>query len=148
MQPASFLCPWDLPDKNTGVGCHFLLQGIFLTKGSNPCLLHWQADSLSLSHLGSPELGDSWLMWEFQVNTEGTQPYVHGYMYPFSSNPLPSRLPHNTEQSSMCYTVAPFWLPILNTAVFTHVAFFKVKIFLFHTSNARFSFVFWESFKI
>ena len=42
----------------------------------------------------------------------------------------------------------PFWLPILNTAVFTRVAFFKVKIFLFHTSNARFSFVFWESFKI
>ena len=26
--------------KNTGVGCHFLLQGIFLTQGSNPCLLH------------------------------------------------------------------------------------------------------------
>ena len=31
-------------------GCHFLLQGIFLTRGSNPCLLHWQADSLLLSH--------------------------------------------------------------------------------------------------
>ena len=26
------------PGKNTGVGCHFLLQGIFLTQGSNPCL--------------------------------------------------------------------------------------------------------------
>ena len=33
---------------------HFLLQGIFLTQGSNPCLLHWQADYLSLSHMGSP----------------------------------------------------------------------------------------------
>ena len=30
----------DFPCKNTGVGCHFLLQGIFLTQGSNPCLLH------------------------------------------------------------------------------------------------------------
>ena len=39
--------------KNTGVGYHFLLQGIFLTQGLNPCLLHWQADSLSLSHRGS-----------------------------------------------------------------------------------------------
>ena len=29
------LCPRDFPDKNTGVGCHFLLQGIFLTQGSN-----------------------------------------------------------------------------------------------------------------
>ena len=32
------LCPWDFPDKNTGVSCHFLLQGIFLTQGSNPHL--------------------------------------------------------------------------------------------------------------
>ena len=43
--------------KNTGVGCHSLLQGIFLTQGSNLCLLHWQADSLPLSHLGSPKEG-------------------------------------------------------------------------------------------
>ena len=33
-QPIRHLCPWDSPDKNTGVGCHFLLQGIFLTQGS------------------------------------------------------------------------------------------------------------------
>ena len=39
--------------KNTGVGCHFPLQGIFPTQGSNPCLLYWQADSLPLSHQGS-----------------------------------------------------------------------------------------------
>ena len=32
------LCPWDSPGKNTGMGCHFLLQGIF-TQGSIPCLL-------------------------------------------------------------------------------------------------------------
>ena len=30
--PARLLCPWDSPGKNTGVGCHFLLQGIFLTQ--------------------------------------------------------------------------------------------------------------------
>ena len=48
------LCPWDLPGKNTGLGCHFFLQGIFLAQGSNPCLLcllHWQKDSLPLSYL-------------------------------------------------------------------------------------------------
>ena len=38
--------------KNTGVGCPFHLQGIFLTQASNPCLLHGQADSLSLSLQG------------------------------------------------------------------------------------------------
>ena len=34
--------------------CHFLLQSIFPTQGLNPCLLHWQANSLPLSHLGIP----------------------------------------------------------------------------------------------
>ena len=36
--------------KSTGVGCHFLLQGIFPTQGSNPRLLHWQVNSWPLSH--------------------------------------------------------------------------------------------------
>ena len=40
----------------TGVGCHFLLQGVFPTQGSNPHLLHWQVDSLPLSHQRSPYL--------------------------------------------------------------------------------------------
>ena len=40
--PARVLCPWDFPGKNTGVGCHFLLQGIFPTQGSNLCLQHWR----------------------------------------------------------------------------------------------------------
>ena len=45
------------PGKNIGTGCHFLLHGIFPTQGSNLFLfhlLHWQVDSLSLRHLGSP----------------------------------------------------------------------------------------------
>ena len=49
LRPQGFL------GENTGVGCHFLLQGIFLTQGLNACLrrlLHWQMDSLPLSHLG------------------------------------------------------------------------------------------------
>ena len=36
------------------MGCHFFLQGIFPIQGSNLCLLHWQADSLPLRHLGRP----------------------------------------------------------------------------------------------
>ena len=54
LYPARLLSPWDFPGKNTGVGCHFLLLGIFPTQGSNPCLLHYQAGSLPLSHQGSP----------------------------------------------------------------------------------------------
>ena len=45
LQPARPLWPRDSPRKNTGVGCHALLQGIFLIKGWNLHLLHWQADS-------------------------------------------------------------------------------------------------------
>ena len=40
LQPARLLCPWHSPGKNTGVGCHFLPQGIFPTQGSNWHLLH------------------------------------------------------------------------------------------------------------
>ena len=40
----------------SGMGCHFLLQGIFLTQGSNLCPLYWQADSLPLGHQGSPNI--------------------------------------------------------------------------------------------
>ena len=40
MEPTRFLCPWNYPGKNTGVGCHFLLQEIFPTQGWNPGFLH------------------------------------------------------------------------------------------------------------
>ena len=58
----SFETPWtvahqaqDFPGKSTGVGCHFHLQGIFPTQGSNPNLLHWQADSSPLIHKATRE---------------------------------------------------------------------------------------------
>ena len=49
------LCPWDSPRKNTRVGCHALLQGIFLTQGSNPGLPHCGQILYQLSHKGSPD---------------------------------------------------------------------------------------------
>ena len=59
LQPTRLLCPWDSPGKNIGMGSHSFLQGIVPTQGSNLPLLHWQADSLPLSHLGSPTLAFS-----------------------------------------------------------------------------------------
>ena len=55
LEPTRLLCSWESPGKNIGVGSHFLLQGIFPTQGWNPCLLNGQAESLPLSHLGSPK---------------------------------------------------------------------------------------------
>ena len=47
------LYPWDSPGKNTLVGCRSLLQGIFLTQGSNPGVLQSRQILYSLSHQGS-----------------------------------------------------------------------------------------------
>ena len=46
LYPTRLLCPWYFPGKNTGIGCHFLLQGIFPTQGLNLGLLHCRQDSL------------------------------------------------------------------------------------------------------
>ena len=48
LEPSRLLSPWNFPGNNTGLGYHFLLQGIFSTQGLNLCLLcllYWQADS-------------------------------------------------------------------------------------------------------
>ena len=50
------LCPWDFTGKNTAVGCHFLLQRIFLTQGLNPGLPHRRKMFYHLSHQGSPKI--------------------------------------------------------------------------------------------
>ena len=75
LQPARVLCPWNSPGKNTGVGSHSLLQGIFPTQGWNPGLLHCRRILYHLSHQGSPYL-------------EFTQGYFHLMLPP----PSPSRM--------------------------------------------------------
>ena len=72
LQPARCLCPQDSPGKNTGVGCHVLLQGIFPTQGWNPRLLHllhWQAGSLSLAPPGKEWEGMSSIINTLSVST-------------------------------------------------------------------------------
>ena len=84
LQTARLLCPWDSPGNNTGVGCHALLQGIFPTQGSNPCLLHllhWQVGSLPLESPGKP--GYHFIsvlrsLYTFGIHTQ-THTYTHTY---------------------------------------------------------------------
>ena len=87
------LCSWDFPAKNTGVGCHFLLQGIFLTQGSNPHLLLWQADSLLLNDQGS---------WQCLL----TPPYNPEWVVPATHGSYPLRQP----LTSMGFQVPAIWL--------------------------------------
>ena len=56
LYPDGILCPWNFPGKNTGMGCHVLLQGIFLTQGLNQSLLHWQVSSSPPAPPGKPLL--------------------------------------------------------------------------------------------
>ena len=84
--PTRLLCPLDSPGKNTRVGCHFLLQGIFLIQGSNPCLLCpllWQADSSPRVPPGKPHTRwrshNSW-RWNCSTNRGvGVAPFPGGY---------------------------------------------------------------------
>ena len=55
LQPTRLVCPWHFPSTDTGVDCHFLLQGIFPTQGSNLGLLHCRQILYRLSYKGSPK---------------------------------------------------------------------------------------------
>ena len=55
LYPTRLLHPWDFPGKSTGVGRHFLLQGILPTQGLNPDLPHCRQTLYRLSHQGSPK---------------------------------------------------------------------------------------------
>ena len=64
LQPTRLLHPWDFPGKHTGVDCHFLLQEVFPTQGSNLGLWHCRQILYHLSHPGKPSDGS------IQIDTE------------------------------------------------------------------------------
>ena len=91
------LCPWDSPGKNTGVGCHFLLQGIVLTQGSNVGLLHCrQSLDYLLSHQGLQYWSAEW--WGDEdariAGGEGWKNAVNSYIHHSLCVTLPS-YPHS-----------------------------------------------------
>ena len=72
------ISPWNPLAKNTGVGCHSLLHGIFLTQGLNRGLLHWRQILYHLSHLEGPgKQNSSYVCWKlspvFGKVTQGRQ---------------------------------------------------------------------------
>ena len=115
MEPARLLCPWCFPGKSTGAGCHFLLQGIILTQGSSLHLLHWQADSLPLSHPGSPythKISSFWIS------------------FPFKSPR--SRVPCAIQEVLVSYLCLTQWRIYINLNVTIHLsAFFSLGVHTF-----------------
>ena len=101
------------PGKHTGVGCHFLLQGILLTQGSNPhllCLLHCRWNLYPLNHQGS---------------------YTHTHI--LFQILFYYRLLEDNESSSLCYKVGPCWLSI--DILYTVVCFCLEKVMAPHSST-------------
>ena len=85
-QPPRILCPWDSPVRNTGVGCHVLLQGVFLTQGLNLrllSLLHCRQVLYPQSHLGSSRSGQL-------IKTSGHRKVLSSWIRNFD-NPVPWR---------------------------------------------------------
>ena len=107
LHPSRLLCPWDFPGRSTGVGCHFLFQGIFLTQELNPCLLwlthcrqilyHWATDVYDIDviiiiflfyaasqyhqSMSSPTSTESLEMWAMAWSTVNTRFYLLQTVY-------------------------------------------------------------------
>ena len=106
LQPTSLLCPRNFPGKNTGVGCHFLLQGILSTQGLNHHLLHgrrilyhwaiWQAQNVSHPNVLIATWGTSlviqWLRLHFPMQGVPVQ-----YRGELRSTCLVTKKRHKTE---------------------------------------------------
>ena len=110
--PARLLCPWNSSGKNTGVGSHSLLQGIFPTQGSNLGLLHCRHILYHLSHQGSPILIES-----KEINTRGVQ-QLEGQIQKWT---------HSNKLASECQLINNGLTQVttLLQTVSTHLSFWK-----------------------
>ena len=108
------LCPRDSSGKNTGMGCHFLLQGILLTQRSNQqllALLLWLADSLPLAPPEKPQ--QYYNHFSHSVMSDSLQPHEPQHARPPCPSPTPGVYPNSCPLCQWCHptissSVAPF----------------------------------------
>ena len=100
LHPARLLCPWDFPGKNTGVGCHVFLQGIFPTQGLNPGLPHCRQILYPLSHQGSPRILE-WVAYPFSRGS--SQP--RNWTSALQVDSLPAEIPGVCLAAQLCLTL-------------------------------------------
>ena len=112
----------DSPSKNTGVGCHALLQGIFPTQGSNPGLLYCRQILYWLCHQGTPnELMNSWIRPSLSMELSMPK-YWSGLLFP-----SPGDLPDSgikpgfpTSEADFLPFEPPGKLQIISSVQFSH----------------------------
>ena len=100
--------PWDSPGKKTGVGCHFLLQGIFPTQKSNPGLLHCRRILYQLSHNRI-----SSVQFSCSIMSDSLQPHESQHARPPCPSPTPGVHLDSRPSSQWCHlaissSVVPF----------------------------------------
>ena len=121
-QPTRLLCPWDSPGKNTGVGSHSLLQGIFLIQGSNPGLPHCRWILYFLSHQGGPSWGVDYLILQICIKILVIYTYSEIVAFFFSVNFYEGSI-HRYYKMHSGYTVAQSCLPLIYVNRITYFHF-------------------------
>ena len=113
------------PGKNTAAGCHFLLQGIFLTQGPNPhllCLLHWQADSFPWSHFRSAPCHEAHLKWAYWKIQRDDYQFTMTYWGQLVSRIRP-RKPDGARGNSLPWPQTGVRVKVAEYAIPKHAAF-------------------------
>ena len=109
--PGSFV-HGDSPGKNTGMGCHALLQGIFPTHGSNPGLPHCRHILYHLSHQGSPYKWFSSVQFSRSVVSDSLRPHESQHARPPCLSPSPGVHSDSCPSSPWCHpAISPSVIP-------------------------------------
>ena len=115
----------DSPGKNTGVGYHAFLQGLFPTQGSNPGFSHCRQIIYQLSHQGSPRILE-WVAYPFSSGS--SQPRNQTRVSCIAVDSLPAELPGKTlvwySLTYFCSSCLCRWCHIQKTTVKTNVEVF------------------------
>ena len=128
VEPARLLCPWYSPGKNTGIVCHALLQGLFLTQGWNLHLLQvlrWQVGSLPQMLRGKPTHTCSQIWIKIQ-NSSTPKKFPFG---PFQLSPNSQRECH-------------FWS--LSSRISYYVLILYVFCIYFHSTHSWYPFMLYK----
>ena len=120
------LCPWDSPGKNTGVGCHSLLQGISLTQGLNLGLQNCRQILYSLGHQESPNISTPFSKPsnDFLSHKSNSKPRCDSQGYAASNHgcflapKLHSPLAHSASAPSISMKGCPLLMPFVLTSPF------------------------------
>ena len=134
LKPARLLCPWGSPGKNTGVGCHALLQGILPTQGPNPCFLLW--------HVGSLPLESSWKAWRLLIQVHIKKKNLKKFLRaPFIKVP-------ESHSRTYVHFIGIYWVLFWEPGTPFHMLFKSIFIYLCSCARHTGSLIFLAAFGI